>query len=47
MVGATGREAGMVHQRHGCEHAGRLHGTVTALEQPSARPLRPPESLKA
>ena len=23
----------MVHQRHGCEHAGRLHGTVTALKQ--------------
>ena len=22
----------MVHQRHGCEPAGRLHGTVTALD---------------
>ena len=27
VVGATGREAGVAHQRHGCEPAGRLYGT--------------------
>ena len=31
MVGATGREAGVAHQRHGCELAGRVHGTVIAV----------------